>query len=83
MNRLPASYSARCNKCGGLVTLRNSALTVHEIAMESFEGFVSDRHLMPVPASEGYPGCEGSPSRINLVQNDSKWAAAYAMVYNA
>ncbi len=66
-----AIYPAICDKCGQIVSVTNSATVVHEIATDSFIGFVKDRHLFP----EGT--CPGSPSRVKLVQSDPAWAAAH------
>ena len=60
-----------CDKCNQLVPISNSALAVDELATGRFAGAVKDRHLFPTD------NCEGSPSRIRLVQSDPIWKAAY------
>lgn len=60
----------RCDKCGQLVPKHNSAVQLQEIVTGSV-GFVRDRHLYPVE------GCEGSPSRVKLIEEDQTWADAY------
>ena len=61
-----------CDKCGIEVPIHNSALVLHELVIDGFIGFVMDRHLYPID------GCEGSPSRVKLVESDPKWKECYA-----
>jgi hypothetical protein len=63
-----------CDKCGDHVPKENSAVLVQELATEGFAGFVLDRHLYPTG------DCEGSPSRVTLVETDPAWADAYNLV---
>jgi hypothetical protein len=60
----------RCDKCGQLVTRTNSAVNLQDIFTGTV-GFVHDRHLYPVP------DCEGSPTRVKLIEEDEDWANAY------
>jgi hypothetical protein len=66
-----------CDKCGQIVNISNSARAAQEIATDGFAGFINDRHLFPEGA------CQGSPSRVNLVQTDSAWAAAYSWMQHS
>jgi hypothetical protein len=60
-------YPRNCDKCGQPVPRDNSCVTVAELALDRFIGFVMDRHLYPTG------GCEGSPSRVRLVESDEVW----------
>lgn len=61
----------RCDKCGKTVEPSNSAYWLEARVTGRFIGFVKDRHLYPVD------GCEGSPSRVNLIKKDPLWAKAF------
>ena len=60
-----------CDKCKKDVPRKNSALVLHELVVNQFIGFVMDRHLYPVD------GCEGSPSRVKLVETNPIWKDVY------
>jgi len=70
------SFVGYCDKCGKSVPEKNSALRVQEEATQRFAGFVKDRHLFPSMK------CEGSPSRVNLVQTDTARNSAYEALQN-
>lgn len=63
-----------CDKCGRAVPKHNSAVLLQEIATERTAGLVMNRHLYPTD------DCEGSPSRVSLVETDPAWIAAYTLV---
>ena len=63
--------AALCDKCGGIVPPENSTLQLEEMIGGPIIGNVRDRHLFPIR------GCEGSPSRVKLVQTNEKWGRAY------
>jgi hypothetical protein len=60
-----------CDRCGGIVPQENSILHLEEIISGPMIGQVRDRHLYPVD------NCPGSPSRVKLVESNSKYSAAY------
>ena len=53
-----------CDKCGQPVQW-NSALFFEEMTLQSFAGFVRDRHFYPTES------CEGSPSRVEYFTGES------------
>lgn len=71
----PRSALAKlCDKCGGMVSPSNSILNLEEAMSGPLIGNVRDRHLFPVP------GCEGSPSRVKLIETNSRYARAYKQI---
>lgn len=59
-----------CDKCGEEVPFHNSAKSLQELLTEAFL-WVKDRHLYPTET------CEGSPSRVDAIENDLAWWKAY------
>ncbi|HLF89653.1 MAG TPA: hypothetical protein VI451_11940 [Anaerolineales bacterium] len=63
--------AATCDKCGEIVPPENSILHLEELINGPIIGGVRDRHLFPIK------NCEGSPSRVKLIECNEKYAAAY------
>lgn len=59
-----------CDKCGQAVDPKNSAMRLEDILAGQLR-WVYDRHLYPTP------DCEGSPSRVRLVEAGGQWGEAY------
>jgi hypothetical protein len=68
-----------CDKCGKRVAKGNSALWLEfQVTGENALSFTGqERHLYP----EG--DCEGSPSRVHLINSNQKWADAYQALQQA
>jgi hypothetical protein len=60
-----------CDKCGVVVPPENSILYLEELVNGPIIGDVRDRHLFPTKS------CEGSPSRVKLIECSSVYAEAY------
>ena len=60
-----------CDKCGEIVPPENSILYLEELINGPMIGGVRDRHLFPTK------NCQGSPSRVKLIETDRKYSAAY------
>lgn len=61
-----------CDKCGREVIPTNSARLVEDVV--NGVKFVKDRHLYPTKF------CEGSPSRVRLIESDDEWAVAHTEI---
>lgn len=71
-NTQPRSpLASLCDKCGEIVALDNSMLRLEELINGPMIGNVRDRHLYP------HKNCPGSPSRVKLIDTNSKYAEAY------
>lgn len=64
---------ATCDKCGENITPNNSSRRLQELFTGQFL-YTKDRHLYPVGK------CEGSPSRVKLVEKDPEWWKAYRLL---
>ncbi|HNB53990.1 MAG TPA: hypothetical protein PK530_18730 [Anaerolineales bacterium] len=72
LNNTPRSpLASLCDKCGEIVSPDNSMLRLEELINGPMIGNVRDRHLFP------YKNCPGSPSRVKLIETNSKYAEAY------
>lgn len=67
-------YVVNCDKCGRKVYPLNSALLLEDVVYNQV-GFFGQRHLFPTEE-----GCEGSPSRVKMLQTDAAWAEAYQQI---
>lgn len=65
-----------CDKCGKSVPNTNNAVFLEELVTGSFAGLVSYRHLYPTGK------CEGSPSRVRMIETNEQWAKAYKRLVN-
>lgn len=63
----------KCDKCGKEVDRKNSVIEWRESGGQIL-GLVKDRHLYPTQ------DCEGSPSRVKIVESDKHWGKVYAQM---
>ncbi len=66
-----------CDKCGEIVPPDNSILNLEELISGPIIGGVRDRHLFP------HKNCPGSPSRVKLIESNSKYSEAYRTMKTA
>lgn len=62
----------QCDKCKRAVPKNNRARTLEEYVKNKTMGLVYDRHLYPTAE-----GCEGSPSRVRMIETDENWRKGY------
>ena len=67
-------FVSKCDKCNQYVNPHNSALLLEEKVTGKVGWINRERHLFPEN------GCEGSPSRVKMLQTDAAWAAAYEQI---
>lgn len=72
-DELKIYFVTKCDKCKQKVYPKNSALLLDDIVHNTVQLSWS-RHLYPTLT------CEGSPSRVRMVETDSQWQEVYQKI---